>query len=170
MLKPRQKTPDLTVSLVEGDEWTLSEQNPDHFTVIVFYRGVHCPLCKEHITELDALVPEFHEAGATSLVAVSGDDIGRAQKAYAEWNIENLSIGHAQSLESMRDWGLYISKSIREGQPNAFGEPALCIIRPDQTLYAMIQSTMPFMRPNLKEAIEVMKWVIANDYPARGEV
>ena len=170
LLKPRQKTPNLRVPLIQGSEWSLEEQKPEHFTVVVFYRGVHCPLCKEYITELDSLVSEFHTVGATSVVAVSGDDIGRARKAISEWDIKHVPIGYSQSLASMREWGLYVSKAIREGQPNEFGEPAMFIIRPDQTLYAAIQTTMPFMRPNLKEAIETIKWVIENNYPARGEI
>lgn len=170
MLKPRQKTPNLRVPLVQGGIWSIDERKPTHFTVIVFYRGVHCPLCKQYVTELDRLIPEFHAAGASEVIAVSGDDVDRARKALVEWDIKNVPIGYSQTLDSMRDWGLYISKAIREGQPNEFGEPAMFILRPDQTLYAAIQTTMPFMRPNLKEAIETIKWVIANDYPARGEV
>lgn len=170
MLKPRQKTPDLNVPLIQGGEWVLGDQRPRAFTVLVFYRGVHCPLCKAYITELDRLVGEFQEVGATSVVAISGDDAARAQRALDDWHIQHLPLGYSQSLESMREWGLYISKAIREGQPNAFGEPALCIVRPDQTLYAMIQTTMPFMRPNLTEAISTIRWVQENDYPARGEL
>lgn len=170
MLKPRQPTPELDVPVIQGGRWSLAEQRPTHFTVVVFYRGVHCPLCKEYIQQLDGLVDAFAAVGADALVAVSGDDVDRAAKALTEWELRNIRLGYGQSLDSMREWGLYISKAIREGQPNAFGEPALFIIRPDRTLYAAIQTTMPFMRPNLAEAVSTIEWVVANDYPARGEV
>ena len=39
---PRQPAPSLSVPTVGGDTWTLSEQSPDSFTFIVFYRGMHC--------------------------------------------------------------------------------------------------------------------------------
>lgn len=65
--------------------------------------------------------------------------------------------------------GLFRSKAITEGQPNEFGEPGLCIIRPDLTLYAAVIGTLPFLRPNLDEIVDTIRWVNEHDYPARGE-
>ncbi len=38
---PRTKTPDLVVETVGHGTWSLAEQNPEHFTLLVFYRGHH---------------------------------------------------------------------------------------------------------------------------------
>ena len=38
---PQTKTPDLTVRTVAGNTWTLSQQTPENFTLLVFYRGHH---------------------------------------------------------------------------------------------------------------------------------
>jgi hypothetical protein len=70
----------------------------------------------------------------------------------------------------MRAWGLYVSKAIKEGQPNEFSEPGLFLIRPDGTLYAAVQTSMPFLRPHLDEVVETVRWINDNDYPARGEL
>jgi hypothetical protein len=52
-LMPRQPVPALTVSLLNGDAWTLAEQKPEHFTLMVFYRGLHCPrLSHKNFTRL----------------------------------------------------------------------------------------------------------------------
>ncbi|MFF9818651.1 peroxiredoxin-like family protein [Streptomyces sp. NPDC014006] len=170
MIKPRQPVPALDVPLVGGGRWVLSEQRPETFTLVVFYRGVHCPLCRAHVTQLDSLVDKFAEVGVTSVVAVSGDDSERAHRAVDEWNISHVPVGYGLSLESMREWGLFVSKAIKEGQPNEFSEPGLFLIRPDGTLHTAVLNTMPFLRPHLDEVVETVRWINENDYPARGEV
>ena len=42
MLTPRKPVPDFTVPLLNGGTWTLSEQTPENFSLIIFYRGLHC--------------------------------------------------------------------------------------------------------------------------------
>jgi peroxiredoxin len=43
-LMPRQKVPALSVPLVGGGTWSLADQSPENFTMVVFYRGLHCPI------------------------------------------------------------------------------------------------------------------------------
>ena len=38
---PRTQVPELVVETVGGDRWSLAEQKPAHFTMVVFYRGHH---------------------------------------------------------------------------------------------------------------------------------
>jgi peroxiredoxin len=161
--------PALDVPLVGGGRWVLAEQQPDRFCLVVFYRGYHCPMCRDYISRLNDHVADFAEVGVTSVVAVSGDDVGRAGSSVDEWNLNRLPVGYGLSLDSMREWGLYVSKAIKEGQPNEFGEPGLFIIRPDATLYASVVGTMPFLRPDLDDVVKTIRWVNDNDYPARGE-
>ncbi|MFF1718367.1 peroxiredoxin-like family protein [Streptomyces sviceus] len=170
MLKPRQPVPALDVPLVGGGRWVLADQQPDKFSLVVFYRGVHCPMCRAHITELDGLIDQFAEVGVDRVLAVSGDDVGRAQRAVEEWDITRVPVGYGLGSESMQAWGLHRSKAIKEGQPNEFNEPGLFLVRPDGTLYAAVQTTMPFLRPHLDEVVETVRWINENDYPARGEL
>ena len=44
VLKPRQPVPALDVDTLNGS-WSLAAQNPENFTMAVFYRGLHCPIC-----------------------------------------------------------------------------------------------------------------------------
>jgi peroxiredoxin len=115
-------------------------------------------------------VDKFAEVGATSVVAVSGDDEGRARRAVEEWDLSRVPVGYGLTQQSMREWGLYISKAIKEGQPNEFSEPGLFVVRPDGTLYAVVQTSFPFLRPHLDEVVDTLRWVNEHDYPARGEV
>lgn len=38
---PRTLVPELVVETVGGGLWSLAEQQPKHFTMLVFYRGHH---------------------------------------------------------------------------------------------------------------------------------
>ena len=38
-LMPRRLVPDLSVPLVGGPKWRLRDQKPQHFTMLIFYRG-----------------------------------------------------------------------------------------------------------------------------------
>ena len=44
-LVPRQPVPELRVPAVDGGAWKLSECTPENFNMVVFYRGLHCPIC-----------------------------------------------------------------------------------------------------------------------------
>ncbi len=40
---PRQQVPELKLPTLDHGTWQLHAQNPQHFTLIFFYRGYHCP-------------------------------------------------------------------------------------------------------------------------------
>jgi peroxiredoxin len=169
VIKPQMPTPTLEVPLVGGGSWSLVDQHSDRFILVVFYRGYHCPVCQGYLKQLDGLLDRLAEIGVTSVIAVSGDDEDSASRSVKEWGLERLPVGYGQSIESMREWGLFISKGIKEGEPDLFGEPGLFVIRPDRTLYAAVINTMPFGRPRLDEIVGAIRYVVENDYPARGE-
>lgn len=169
MLKPRNKVPELSLPLVGGGEWSLKEvEKADYLTLLVFYRGYHCPVCKSYVPQLDKLRSQFEEMGV-QVIAASSDSKERAEQTVMEWEIEDLKVGYGLSIEKAREWGLYISHAIKEGEPKTFSEPGLFLIKPDGTLYAAAIQTMAFTRPNLKELLQSLQFVKQNNYPARGE-
>ena len=173
VLKPRQAVPALDVDTLQG-AWSLSDQSPENFTMVVFYRGLHCPLCSKYLKELDKLAAEFTEAGV-SILALSSDDKARTEQAKSDWELTNINLGYGVSVEQAQAWGLHRSAgkgltSIGIEEPSEFSEPGLFLIRPDQTLYWSQISTMPFARPHFREILGAMGFVIPNDYPARGEL
>lgn len=172
-LIPREPVPMLEVPLVDGGSWRLDEQSPGNFTLIAFYRGLHCPICKSYVKELDNLVANFAARGVGTLV-LSSDDEARAAQARDDWGLSHLTIGHNLSIEQARAWGLYISASrgktsLGIEEPALFSEPGLFLVRPDNTLYWGTTSTMPFARPHFREILGAVDFVLKNDYPARGE-
>jgi len=173
VLKPRQPVPELSVSTLQGP-WSLSEQDPENFTMVVFYRGLHCPICSKYLAELNKLVDDFAEIGV-SVLAVSSDGEDRAQQAREDWGLDKINLGYGLSVEQARDWGLHRSAgrgltSIGIEEPAEFSEPGLFIIRSDNTLYWSQVQTMPFARPHFREIIGALKFALEKDYPARGEL
>ena len=43
-------------------------------------------------------------------------------------------------------------------------------MKPDGTLYFVTVQSMPFARPPFEEILSAIDFVVAKDYPARGEV
>lgn len=165
---PRTQTPDLTVETVDRGPWKLSEQKPQNFTLLIVYRGHHCPLCKRQLQEYDRFAGDFAKLGV-ELFAVSSNDRELAERAVREWEIENLSVGYGLSLEEAKDWGMFVSSAAKDTEPAQFTEPGLFIIRPDRTLYASSIQTMPFSRAAARQLLGTLEFVIEKDYPARGE-
>ncbi len=136
--------------------------------MIVFYRGLHCPVCRAYLAELDRKLDEFTRRGV-EVMAVSGDDAERARRAVEEWKLERLAVGYGQTIASMREWGLFVSHGIKEPEPDHFGEPGLFLIRPDGAVYYVAVNSMPFGRPRLDDMLGALDFIIARNYPARGE-
>ncbi len=166
---PTTPAPDLDVPLVGGGRFRLANQRPDSFTLVVFYRGLHCPICRGYLAELNQTLDDFAGAGVTSVVEVSGDDADRAQQSVTDWGLDRLQVGYGQSIESMRAWGLFVSTGIADPEPDLFGEPGLFLIRPDATVYMAAVNSMPAARPRISDVLGAAKSFTENDYPTRGE-
>ena len=173
-LMPREKVPALDLPLVGGGNWSLSEQNPQNFTLVVFYRGRHCPICGMYLGDLNRKAADFAERGVNIVVA-STDSEERAIDAKNEWKLDQLDLAHGMTIEKAREWGLYVSSgrgktSIGIEEPELFSEPGVFLIRPDQTLYYGATQTMPFARPGFADLLKAFDFAVDKDYPARGEV
>jgi len=173
-LMPREAVPSLDLPLVGGGNWALAEQNPENFTLIVFYRGRHCPICSMYLGDLNRKAADFAERGV-SIVSASTDGEERATDAKSEWKLDNLKVAYDLSIENAREWGLYVSAgrgktSMGIEEPDFFSEPGVFLTRPDQTLYYGATQTMPFARPGFADLLKAVEFAVDKNYPARGEV
>lgn len=173
-LIPRQRVPELSLPLAGGGRWRLSDQKPKHFTMLAFYRGMHCSVCRDYLGKLQSMHAAFNSRGVTP-IAVSMDDSYRACSTEGAWGLKDLCVAYGLSLQQARNWGLFISRgtglsSLGIEEPPIFVEPALFLVRPDRTLYYASLQSMPFGRPCFEEMLKGIEKVIAKDYPARGEV
>ena len=172
-LLPRQPVPELSVPTLSGALWNLAKAAPQRFSLVVFYRGLHCPVCATYIADLDKSVAEISKRGVET-IALSCDTEARARESQGKWGLSNLSIGHSLTIASARAWGLYVSSgrgktSIGIEEPALFSEPGVFLVRPDGTLYWASVQSMPFARPHFREIQAALDFAIAKDYPARGE-
>jgi peroxiredoxin len=172
-LMPRQPVPALSLETLGGGRVTLADQTPDRFTMVVFYRGYHCPVCRKYVTELDGLMPEFAARGV-GVIVPSSDTRERAEQTRTGWNLQRIDLAYGLPIQEARAWGLYISSSrgktsVGVEEPPLFSEPGLFLVRPDGTLFWANVSTMPFARPHFTEILSAIDFAVKHDYPARGE-
>ncbi|BFP43543.1 peroxiredoxin-like family protein [Flavobacteriaceae bacterium GF1] len=166
---PKHKAPNLKFPLLDGRQWHLNEQNPQSFTLVVFYRGLHCPICKKYLQQLEALLPDFQERGV-NVVAVSMDSEKRARLSRKDWALKDLTMGYKLDLETAKKWGLYISSAVKEGEPDIFSEPGLFLIDANNEVYYAAVNSNPWGRPYLASFVKAVDYIVKSGYPARGEV
>jgi peroxiredoxin len=167
-VRPRQPAPDLTVPLLSGGTYRLADRRPKLFTMVVFFRGLHCPVCRAQLSELERRLGELEERGI-EVIAVSGETRERTSTLAGEWKLERLPLGYGLTEDQMRAWGLFISHGINEGEPALFNEPGLFLIAPDHTVYYESILSMPVGRPRLDDLLGGIGYWTTHDYPARGE-
>ena len=179
-LRPRQPVPPLALLLAGGGRFELAAEAPRLMTLVVFYRGLHCQQCRDYLTELDAALPDFDRIGV-GVVAISGDEAGRAERTPAEWNLQQLRIGYGLSPRAARDWGLFLThgRPRPEGsmqEPRWYSEPGVFLVRPDGTLFFSAAQNMPFARPRFADILAGFDFMFERGYfidkecPARGEI
>ncbi len=173
MLTPSQSVPSLELPTLKHGAFSLAAQSPQNFSLVLFFRGLHCPLCVKHLKELGALLPELNQRGV-EVIAISTDDQARASEMADKVDVPDLKFGYALPLATARAWGLYLSKGIGKTsagveEPKLFAEPGVFLVRPDQTLYYGAVQTMPFARPSFSDLLMAIDFAIGKNYPARGE-
>jgi len=172
-LMPREAVPSLNVPLTTGGTYDLKDSQAENFTLVVFYRGLHCPVCAMYLAELERLAPDFAERGV-EIIAVSSDTEERGKAMAEKMKADKINLGYGLSLKSAREWGLFISTSrgktsIDIEEPALFHEPGVFFVRADGTLFYASVQTMPFARPPFKDFLGSLDFALANDYPSRGE-
>ena len=120
---PRQPVPALSVETIAHGRWNLADSKPANFTLIVVYRGLHCPICRPYLSELNRLAGEFVQRGV-EVIALSSDNAERAAQAVRDWKLIATRVGYGLSIDDARTWGLYVSTS-RGKTSTGFEEPAL---------------------------------------------
>ena len=90
MLFPTEKVPALVVPTNSHGVFDLAAQTPAHFTMLVFFRGLHCPLCVKYLKELGALLPALEERGVRA-IAISSDTEQRSLEMAAKVGAPELT-------------------------------------------------------------------------------
>ena len=166
-IRPDTRFPGLTYQTVGSGSIDIHQRAPSSFTLLIVYRGHHCPLCKKQLQDFERLMDDFSAQGI-ELLPVSANSRELAAQSAQEWGLERLSLGYGLSKDDARRLGLFISTAIKDTEPEWFTEPALFLIRPDGTLYASVVQTMPFSRPTGEQLLSSLSFIVEKGYPARG--
>jgi len=167
---PGDTMPALDARLVGGGRWALAREKAEKLALLVFYRGVFCPVCRTWLADLERLLPEFEKRGV-SVIALSCDKKDAAERAVKEWGLQKLRVGYNLAPDDARQAGLYISEgrginpATNQKEPMLFAEPALLLVRPEGELYAAwIQST-PYARVHIEEILTAVDSFMAKNLP-----
>ena len=172
---PRSEVPPLKVPLAGGGTFDLATAGGDggeRFTMVVFYRGLHCPKCRDHLQALLKAKDDFAAHG-TAILALSMDDAERAARTVTEWKLEGLPLGYGITADQARAWGLFLSSgrgvtSVGIEETKVFNEPGLFLVNADGSLFASWVQTVPFARPPVDQLLSMVAFVQEKDYPERG--
>ena len=166
-LVPGNVVPALTGDTLSEDTWNLAEQKPRNYTMVVFYRGVHCPLCAEYLKQLNSKLSQFKDLGI-EVIAISGDTREKAVASAETWDVNDLTLGYGLTREAMQQWGLYVSKGAFDYEPAYFNEPGLFLIDPDGVLFFASVNNAPYGRTDLDALLGGLDFVFNHNYPVRG--
>jgi peroxiredoxin len=166
-VRPGASAPSLELPLAGGGTFRLADAAPRLFTMLVFNRGLHCPVCRAQLSELNRRFDELAERGI-DVVSISGESEQRANQMRDEWKIDKVPLAYGLSEAQMRDWGLFVSRGINTDEPAVFNEPALFLISPDGSVYYESILSMPVGRPRLDDLLGGIDYWTAHDYPPRG--
>lgn len=159
------RIPVIIVPAADGGRLDLGQTKG--WTLIVVYRGKHCPLCRSYMKQLNDLFDEFWNSDV-AVLAVSADtkEKAEAQQHEERWK---FPVGYDLSIEQMRALGLYIStpRSPQEAD-RAFPEPGLFVVNPSGDLQIIDISNAPFARPDLQSVLNGVRFIQQKQYPIRG--
>ena len=153
---------------VGGGTVTLGAPQGGHdWQLVVIYRGLHCPLCKKYLAQLEEMQGQFHAIGV-DVVTASGDPEEKAQAMVDEKEL-SVPMGYGLSVAQMQALGLYVSdpRSPQETD-RPFAEPGLFVINGDGLIQMVDVSNAPFLRPDLQAVLGGITFIRNNDYPIRG--
>lgn len=159
---PEDTMPAIEAHLVGGGEWRLAEEHPAKLSLLVFYCGAHCPICRRWLGKLDKLVPRFGEHGV-SVIALSCDAREAAEHAKRDWKLAELRVGYGVEPEDARKAGLYLSE---DQNHSLYTEPGILAVKPgDGTLYAAWVLSQPHARPRFADVLAAVEGMLAHGLP-----
>ncbi|MFM1813612.1 MAG: hypothetical protein RLZ98_307 [Pseudomonadota bacterium] len=167
-VKPRQTVPRVELPLVGGGSIVLGAPRPEKMTLVVFYRGLHCRRCNPYLNKVQALLPEFEKIGV-HVVAASADSHECARQSADAWGIDKLDIAYDLPIETARQYGLFITRGVREDEPELCIEPATFFIAPDGTLIACVINSLTRLRPAPEDVLETAAHMLETGGDPKGE-
>lgn len=139
------------------------------WTLLVVYRGKHCPRCKKYLNILNDMRVDWADAGF-DIVVVSADTQEKAQADQDEFGWA-FKLGYGLTEAQMALLGVYVTAPLSPEEADAnFAEPGTFVLRADGSQIVVAISNGPAARPDLGELLDGMIFNKKNDRPHRGTV
>lgn len=159
--------PALSLPTLSDNALTLGRPPQGQWQMLVIYRGLHCPICKKYLAQLNDMKADFDKLNV-QIVALSTDPKEKAQQFASELGLD-FEVAYGLGIDQARDLGLYISTPLDNTETDQpFAEPGLFFIRPDGGLHFSEVSSAPFCRPDLEMLKMGVGFIQDKDYPPRG--
>ncbi|MDJ0637667.1 MAG: redoxin domain-containing protein [Paracoccaceae bacterium] len=141
----------------------------ENWTLLVVYRGKHCPRCKAYLNILEGKSPDWIDAGF-DIAVVSADPEEKTAADVAEFGW-TFPLGYGLTEDQMHTLGLYVTEPLSPDETDRrFAEPGVFVLRPDGSLVLVAISNGPSARPDLAALLDGMIFTKVNDRPPRGTV
>jgi len=158
----------MTFPNVKGGEITVGGTK-DNWTLLVVYRGKHCPRCKKYLNILNDMRGDWAEAGF-DVVVVSADSREKAQADVDEFGW-GFDLGYGLTEDQMATLGVYVTEPLSPDEADGnFAEPGTFVMRSDGSQIIVAISNGPAVRPELGELLDGMIFNKTKDRPHRGTV
>lgn len=166
--KPKvgKKIEPLSFPPVDGSKQVTIGGERERWTLLIVYRGRHCPRCKRYLNKLNSALPSWTDIMDVVVVSADTQEKAMADREEFGWTFD---LCYGMTEIQMRALGLYVSEPLSEAETTGlFAEPGTFAIRPDGSLMLVDISNGPAARPDLEELLDGMKFNIENDRPVRG--
>ncbi|KIN62899.1 Alkyl hydroperoxide reductase/ Thiol specific antioxidant/ Mal allergen [Sulfitobacter noctilucicola] len=158
----------MTFMSVKGGEIVVGGKS-ENWTLLVVYRGKHCPRCKKYLNTLSAMHQDWVEAGF-DIVVVSADSLEKAKADQEEFGW-SFDLGYGLTESQMATLGVYVTEPLSPDEADGnFAEPGTFVLRPDGSQIIVAISNGPAVRPDLAELLDGMIFNKTKDRPHRGTV
>ena len=107
MTFPGQLAQPFQLPLLGGDKITLHQAASNRYQLVIYYRGLHCPVCIKYLTALNGMVDEFNAAGI-DVVAASCDPQAKTDAIKTQNKLDKITFAYDLPLEKayeVRDVG-----------------------------------------------------------------
>lgn len=172
-LSAGQTFPDIELLSPDGSKVNLlaaahSEKTSYPWTMVVIYRGTHCPICLKYLNAITEFKDRLKSLNI-DLIAASADT-AKQLDAMKEKGLEvNFPILTELAISDMKTLGLYLSDPMDESETDhVFPEPALFIVNEEGKVVMIDIANAPFIRPDLEQLVSGLEFALEKNYPIRG--
>ncbi|MEM7753990.1 MAG: redoxin domain-containing protein, partial [Pseudomonadota bacterium] len=127
----------------------------ENWSLLVVYRGKHCPKCKTYLNILNGMLDQWTDAGF-DVAVTSADPEERASADQAEFGW-HFPLAYGLTEDQMATLGLFVSEPLSETENDRrFAEPGVYVLRPDGSMLLVAISNGPAARPDLATLLDGM--------------